>query len=254
MLKYPMIKVCFAIIIAIMLTLDMYGFTFSKFWYALATGIFILLVSFGSSFIQWQFFLASSNKSNTAKHEIALTFDDGPDEKNTIRVLDALDKYNAKATFFCIGKKLNSLPSVAQEIVRRGHSLANHSFSHASYFPILSTAKIIVELEKTNTIIETIANTNNTLFRPPFGVTNPRIARAAKQMQMEVIGWSIRSYDTTGANIKNVIDRVDNQLKPGAIVLLHDDRNTTPEILEGILRSMQQKKLRSVKVEELLKL
>jgi len=237
-----------------MLSLDMYGFSFSAYWYALPVILFLSLVAMGSFLIQWKFFIESKNNGVREGNRVSLTFDDGPHEVYTNKVLDILDKYNAKATFFCVGKKLQNQPALANEIVNRGHSIGNHSYTHQYKFPMFTTKRMIDEIEKTNSIIEIILGIKTNLFRPPFGVTNPRIVRAINHIQMEVIGWNVRSYDTVDDNIENVIKRVTKKLMAGGIVLLHDNRENISVILEGILKYMKEQKLKSVCVEDLLKL
>lgn len=254
MLKYPTVKLLFTIVIVVMLSLNMYGLSFSAYWYVLPVILFLSLVVLGSFLIQWKFFIESKNHGASKGNKISLTFDDGPHEVYTRKVLDILDKYNAKATFFCIGEKLQKSPALANEIINRGHSIGNHSYRHQYNFPMFTTKKIIDEIEKTNAVIEIVAGIKANLFRPPFGVTNPRIARAIKQFQMEVIGWNVRSYDTVDNDTEKVVKRVTKKLKAGGIVLLHDDRENIPNILEEILLYMQQQKLKSVCVEDLLKI
>ncbi|MDH5474133.1 MAG: polysaccharide deacetylase family protein [Cyclobacteriaceae bacterium] len=252
MLKYIHVKLFFAILLVIMLGLDMYGVSFSNYWYGIVVLFFLLFVATGSYFIQWNFFLESSNNGNPNSNEISLTFDDGPHETLTPKVLKLLDEFDAKATFFCIGKKVKYNQVLVNEIINKGHSVGNHSYAHQHNFPILSVNKMIDEIEKTNILIEN--NNGKRLFRPPFGITNPRIARAVKKTKMKTIGWNVRSYDTIGDRAEKVVQRVMKKMKGGAIILLHDDRDDVVQILEGILQFMKKQNLKSVKVEDLLKI
>ena len=252
MLKYPVVKLLLIISLVALLTLEMYGFNVPTYSYVVLVLLGVLIVMAGSYFIHWQFFLKSFNKGSGDSNLIALTFDDGPSEDTTLEILDILDRYEAKATFFCIGKQLNANGPVAKEIIERGHSIGNHTYLHKNNFPMMSTRQMIEEIEKTNSEIEKITGLKNRFFRPPFGVTNPRIARAVKQTQMDVIGWNIRSFDTVSKNVGKVVDRIICKLKPGSIVLLHDTHQHTPAILEKVLQHMKGMKLKSVGIETLL--
>ncbi len=168
------------------------------------------------------------------KARIQLSFDDGPHPTITPQILRILKKYNQKALFFCIGKNIEKYPETAKQIVQEGHKIGNHSYSHAYTFDFFSVKKVQKELQKTNEIIEKITGTECTVFRPPYGVTNPNIAKAVKNLNMQAVGWSIRSLDTLGdkESIKNRIKKA----KPGDIILFHDTKENTPEILEDFLR------------------
>lgn len=179
------------------------------------------------------------NNLPTGSKTIALTFDDGPSADYTPQVLALLERYKAKGTFFCIGEKIKRFPELTKTIHAKGHAIGNHSFSHRNSFPIFSTNRIVRELEQTNQWIYDTTGAECQLFRPPFGVTNPNIAKAVKQLSMCSIGWNIRSYDTSKHPDK-VIKAVIKKIKPGAIILLHDDRPHAPKILEAILLYAQE--------------
>ncbi|MCD4793433.1 MAG: polysaccharide deacetylase family protein [Bacteroidales bacterium] len=173
------------------------------------------------------------------KSKIHLTFDDGPDPNTTPKILKVLKKYNKKATFFCIGEKIEKHPEILKQIAEQGHEIGNHSYSHSYYFDFFRTSKVIKELDKTNKLIKKISGKDCIIFRPPFGVTNPNIAKAVKKLNLETIGWSIRSLDTV-KDKKTVLKRLE-KAKPGNIVLFHDTKTNTVEILEEFLRLKNKK-------------
>ena len=176
---------------------------------------------------------------------VALTFDDGPDPVHTREVLAALDKGGAKATFFVIGHKAEQHPEIVREILERGHTVGVHSFAHDRLFSLRSAKRVKDDLERAIKVLETITARTPTLFRPPIGHTNPTIARIADQLDLTMVGWSVRARDGLASTAPaDVVTRIDRGLSDGAIVLLHDaserdDRKPAgvtalPEILERI--------------------
>ena len=176
---------------------------------------------------------------------VALTFDDGPDPIHTREVLDVLDKHDAKATFFVIGHKAEKNPELVREILERGHALGVHGFAHDRLFSLRGSKRVREDLERAIRTLEIITDKTPTLFRPPIGHTNPTIARIAEQLDLTVVGWSVRARDgLAGAKPADVVSRIARGLEDGAIVLLHDapERGSRkpagvtalPEILEKI--------------------
>lgn len=166
---------------------------------------------------------------------VALTFDDGPDPASTPKVLDILREHNIKALFFVIGERAERHPDLIERIVGEGHAIGNHSYSHTGSFPMKSARAMIGEMERTDAVIENITGFTPDLFRPPFGVTNPIVGKAVRQRGYKVVGWNIRSLDTTGRSDEKVMGRIKKGLRPGAVILLHDDRERAPRLLGRIL-------------------
>lgn len=181
---------------------------------------------------------------------IALTFDDGPDN-NTSEILNLLQVYDARATFFCIGNKVAPHASNLKRMINSGHEIGCHSLKHRSFFPILFTSTIVSEIEETNRIIEEITGQKVHLFRPPFGVTNPRIVRAINITGMKLIGWSIRSYDTVSISKEKILNRVIRRIGPGKIVLLHDTSLDVLWVLEQLLKELKCDGYKFVTISEL---
>ena len=211
-----------------------------------------VIVFIGSSFIGSNYHVKAfcSNPLITEK-KIAITFDDGPNEM-TFAVLEVLKKYDAKATFFCIGKNIESHPEILKETINQGHTIGNHSYSHSPFFDFFNKNKIIAEIENTDALIETILGKKTTLFRPPYGVTNPSIRKALAVTKHKTIGWNIRSLDGVVKNRKFLLDRIIKRIKPGGIVLLHDTSIETVNVLEQLLSFLEKNNYRVVPLEELL--
>lgn len=206
----------------------------------------------GAFDIRLNYFLkALHQKKNHSKNEIALTFDDGP-HPNTGQILDLLQKYQMKATFFCIGTQIEKHPEIIQRMVNEGHVIANHTNTHTSKMGFLSREKLINEIEECNDAIEKATEKKAMLYRPPFGVTNPNVATAVEKTSMTVIGWKVRSLDTMIASEEQLLKRLLLRISAGSIVLLHDNRNVTVQTLERLLITIQKKQLTSVTVSELL--
>ncbi|WP_033960378.1 polysaccharide deacetylase family protein [Psychroserpens jangbogonensis] len=228
-------------------------FSISWFWISAPITLWLLATIIGSFSMPCNFFLTSftSNKSLTS-NKIAITFDDGPHPEFTYSILDLLDRFHTKATFFCIGKHIKSNPEVLKEISARGHSIGNHSYSHGNFIDFSSVSKWLEEIQKTDAIIKELTNDTPSLFRPPFGVTTPNIAKAIKETEHRVIGWSNRSFDTALKNKDLVLKRIIKHLSPGGIILLHDTQPNTLYILERLLLHLKQHQFEAVTVNELL--
>ena len=221
-------------------------------YFVLVGSLWFLVVFIGSSFIASNYHVKTycSNLSIREK-KIAVTFDDGPNEM-TIAILDVLKKYNAKATFFCIGKNIETHPEILGRTINDGHTIGNHSYSHAPFFDFYNKEKVIAELEKTDDLIASVLGKKTTLFRPPYGVTNPSIRKALSETKHKTIGWNIRSLDGIIKNEKFILERIIKRIKPGGIVLLHDTSIETVNVLEQLLSFLEKNNYSVVPLEELL--
>ncbi len=223
--------------------------------YVLFVVIWILITAIGSFQIRWNYHFQSLNHNyKTSEKYISLTFDDGPDPQFTPKVLSLLNIHNAKATFFLIGKNAEKYPELVQQIIKEGHTIGNHSFSHSKNFGFFPTDKIVSELMQNNKIIKEIAGKDMTMFRPPFGVTNPNIKKALRKTNHQSIGWSKRSLDTTSLSVEKILRRITVDLKKGDIILLHDSSAKTIAVLEQLLLFLQSHQLQSVPVDRLLEI
>jgi peptidoglycan-N-acetylglucosamine deacetylase len=171
-----------------------------------------------------------------------------------LEVLELLKKYNAKATFFCIGKNIEKHPEILKKIILEGHLVGNHSYSHSKFFDFYHEDKVTDELRKTDKLLEKFTSKKINFFRPPYGVTTPSIRRALKVTGHKVIGWNIRSLDGGIKNQDLILSRIKKRVSPGGIVLLHDTAPHTVLVLEQFLQFLQQNNYEVVSVEELLNL
>jgi peptidoglycan-N-acetylglucosamine deacetylase len=187
---------------------------------------------------------------------VALTFDDGPHPQHTRSVLDLLDQAGAKATFFVIGEKGQRHPEILREIVARGHLLGVHGDHHDRLLAFRSLAYVRADLARATEALTAVAGQRPRLYRPAVGQTNPRIAQAAKELGLTLVGWSVRARDGIKSDPDSVVARVVPRLRDRAIVLLHDaaerdDREpAAPAALPRILEAMRERGLRAVRVDE----
>jgi len=187
---------------------------------------------------------------------VALTFDDGPHPRHTRSVLDVLDQAGAKATFFVIGEKGERHPEILREIVARGHLLGVHGARHDRALAFRSLAQVRADLARATEALTTATGQKPRLYRPPVGQTNPRIARAAEELDLTLVGWSVRARDGIKSDPESVIRRVVPRLRDGAIVLLHDEAEhddrepAAPAALPRILEAMRERGLRAVRLDE----
>ncbi|MDN3664853.1 polysaccharide deacetylase family protein [Algibacter miyuki] len=211
-----------------------------------------IITSIGSFNITWNYHLEAFNsKKNHKEKQIAITFDDGPNSDFTPKILDLLKKHNAKATFFCIGKQIKNHPEIIKQISAAGHSIGNHTYSHAQMFDFYGKQKVIDEINKTDALISSILNKKMNLFRPPYGVTNRAITKALKQTRHHVIGWNIRSLDTVKTDEKAILDRIIKNITPGSVILLHDSKEITVRVLEQLLLFLQENDYQAITVDAL---
>lgn len=195
--------------------------------------MWIALTIYGSAVIGANWFIRSQNRLKS--RAIALTFDDGPDPAVTPAVLSVLKEKRVPATFFLIGEKAEKYPHLVRQILADGHEVGNHSYSHSYWLGFFSTGKLREDLMKCSRVLEEISGEEVRLFRPPFGVTNPRYSRALASLALVPVGWSLRSYDTVTGSSARLLARLVSGVRGGRIVLMHDTLPQTAEALPSFL-------------------
>lgn len=233
MFNFKTVSILFSCVVAALLLLEAY-FEIGIIPYLVIVLIYLAAVTTGVTNIRSGFFVKTICFANTKEKIIALTFDDGPAEY-TPAILDILKEYNVKTTFFCIGKRIESNKDIFKRIINEGHIAGNHSYYHNFRFDFWSSQKIIEDLKKTEMIIQGLISKKVKFFRPPYGITNPLIKKAAQKMNYTVVGWSLRSFDTIHNNREKLLGRLKRKLKPGSVILLHDSQKITVEILKDFL-------------------
>lgn len=249
MLNFKTVNI-FTLIILIGLIVIYFLIGISYWWFLLLGFIWLLITALGSGLIGWNYHIKALNsKPSISKNQVAITFDDGPNPEFTPKVLELLKVYKAKATFFCIGKQIEKNPELLIKIINEGHTIGNHTYSHDNLFGFFSTDKVISELNQTNKVVLEKTGLKLNLYRPAFGVTNPRIKKALKTTQLQAIGWNKRSLDTTSLSKENILKRASKNLKKGDIILLHDSNEKTLWVLEQLLLILQKQNLQAITVD-----
>src|SRR5580698_8102616 len=153
--------------------------------------------------------------------QIALTYDDGPNDPHTLRLLEVLARQGVQATFFLIGRYVEQRPEIAREIVRAGHVIGNHTFTH----PLLtfkSEAEIRQELTHCRSALRDAIGEPSNLFRPPFGGRRPAVLRVARDLGLEPVMWNVTGYDWNAPPAEVIEGKIAKQMRGGDVILLHD--------------------------------
>ncbi len=191
--------------------------------------------------------------------EVALTFDDGPCEPYTERILDVLEKHNVRATFFMIGRNVERFPEIAKKVADAGHEIGNHTYAHSSL--VLNTPRrIAMELEKGEEAIRRWTGISTRMFRPPYGANTRWILTQALRRGYIITKWSVNAGDWGKASAERIVRRTLARVGNGAIILMHDGtsfrRNNhrwqTVTALPNIVDTLKSRGYRLVTVSELL--
>ncbi|MBN6188944.1 polysaccharide deacetylase family protein [Aneurinibacillus sp. BA2021] len=192
----------------------------------------------------------------TREKVIAFTFDDGPHPVYTRKALKVLDKYQAKATFFVTGERAERFASVIKDMNKQGHEIGNHTYSHPSMRKITS-AQLEEEIEKTDEVIRSLTGEYPVFFRPPGGIQNDIVFKAAQKKNHMVVIWSKHqdTRDWSNPGVEKMVRQMIKHAKPGQIILLHDsgiNRTQTVKALDKALGLLSKEGYRFVTLSELL--
>lgn len=190
---------------------------------------------------------------------VALTFDDGPNPPYTLDLLNLLDREQVKATFFLIGRNVETYPDVAYEIARRGYLIGSHTYSHSDLLKLDNT-QVASEMDQSLQVIEQATGVRPHLLRPPHGFRDTVILEKAKERNLKVIQWSVMAEDWKKPGIDVIADRIVHNVQNGSIVLLHDgdgvihggDRSQTIAATEKIIYRLKEQGYRFVTLDEIL--
>jgi peptidoglycan/xylan/chitin deacetylase (PgdA/CDA1 family) len=155
------------------------------------------------------------------KKQLALTYDDGPNDPHTLRLLEVLAKHNVRATFFLIGRYAKQRPEIARELVRAGHIVGNHTFTH----PLLTlkdTSEVHKELTDCRAALLDAVGEHSNLFRPPFGGRRPAVLRIARELGLQPVMWNVTGYDWNAPPAATIEKKCIKQIHGGDVILLHD--------------------------------
>ena len=223
------------------------------FWHYLALiGIYITVSVTFSFFIRSGYHLKAFSRGITNEKIVSITFDDGPDIECTHRILEILNTADVKATFFCIGRKIDGNEELLRRMDKDGHLIGTHSYSHSNWFDLFSSHRMKKEFITTEEKVNQIIGKRPLLFRPPYGVINPLVKRALSGTGYHVIGFSNRAWDTVLKKEGKILSGITRSLKPGDIVLLHDTVQQNINVLKGFLDYLTQNGYQVVSLDKLL--
>jgi peptidoglycan/xylan/chitin deacetylase (PgdA/CDA1 family) len=197
---------------------------------------------------------ASYNSVQTSRPVVALTFDDGPHPEHTPKLLDILRQQGVRATFYVIGRSVETYPEIARRIVAEGHEIANHTWSHPTLTTI-GAARVDQEIRKTSEVIERVTGRRPTNMRPPYGAINDRVRQSMlRDHGLDVIMWSVDPLDWRRPGASVVAQRLVDGAHPGAILLAHDIHPGTIEAMPATISRLKAKGYGFATVSQLLAL
>jgi peptidoglycan/xylan/chitin deacetylase (PgdA/CDA1 family) len=173
---------------------------------------------------------------------LALTFDDGPNDPHTLRLLEVLAKHNVRGTFFLIGRYVDERPDIVREIAAAGHVIGNHTYTHPNLI-FASARQVRSQISECERALSAAVGEHSRLFRPPFGGRRPATLRVARSLGLQPVMWNVSGLDWKGRSADYVERRVVNQIRGGDVILLHDgghrgmgaDRAQTVIATEGLI-------------------
>jgi|SRR5208282_566929 len=192
------------------------------------------------------------------KKQIALTYDDGPNDPHTLKLLDVLAKHGVRATFFMIGRFVRQRPDIAHAVAQAGHVIGNHTFTH----PLLifeSEAQTRIQLVDCRQALQEAIGEHSSLFRPPFGGRRPATIRIARDLGLQTVMWNVTGYDWNAPPAAVIERKVTEQMRGGDVILLHDggyralgaDRAQTVGATGNLLRKYKDQGYEFLTVEEM---
>lgn len=239
--------------VAVLLGIKLSGVYPVPLWWLIIPSL--LLLPFyvrGAMNIRSGFFIQTICAAPTTENVVALSFDDGPAVEHTPLILDILEEHEVKAAFFCIGKNIEGNAHLLQRIHAEGHVIGNHTYSHDFWFDLFGSGYMGSDMEKMDTITINATGLQPRLFRPPYGVTNPNLARAIRKNNYLPVGWSIRSMDTVATDEQKLLQKIMKELHPGAVILLHDTCEITASILPQLIAGIRSKGYRLERIDKML--
>jgi peptidoglycan/xylan/chitin deacetylase (PgdA/CDA1 family) len=230
--------------------------------FALGAGVALTAVALGyqtkSPTGQWYGRTFTGLKTGT--RQLALTYDDGPNDPHTPRLLEVLARHNVRATFFLIGRYVKQRTDIARELAQAGHVVGNHTFSHPNLI-FCSTLQTRMQLQDCEKALTDAVGEHSTLFRPPFGGRRPGTLRIARALGLEPVMWSVPGWDWRGKPADYVERKVNGQIRGGDVILLHDgchevfgaDRSQTVIATDRLIARYKSEGYEFVTVPEMLK-
>ncbi len=231
--------------------LTAYFYDFSLWWLLLVVVLYLFVLMLGTVRIGMRFFLQSYTHGSRKDKMVALTFDDGPD-LHTAEVADCLSRHGVTGAFFLIGHKVVANPEVVKKLHEAGHVVGNHGYHHRWNYPLRPTREIQEEMRLTSVAIKDATGLETHFFRPPFGITNPRIAKAVRAQNLISVGWDVRSFDTVLGTSQRFSNRLKRKVRNGSIILLHDTGEGMVGFLDSFIPWLKEQGYQIVSLEILI--
>ena len=193
-------------------------------------------------------------KKENSYMKIALTFDDGPHPRYTAQILDVLDEYNIKATFFVVGVNAKYYPDALESVIKRGHEIGNHTYTHP-HVSCLNTGTLTQEVEGCESTIYGITDYKTKLFRPPEGMIDADVRTVLRNLDYKVILWDIDTRDWAHESPEKICENVVTNITSGDIILMHDyvsHNSPTVEAIKLFIPVLIEKGYKFVVVSELI--
>jgi peptidoglycan/xylan/chitin deacetylase (PgdA/CDA1 family) len=193
--------------------------------------------------------------------KLALTYDDGPNDPHTGRLLDVLATHDVAATFFVIGRYVERRPDIVANLAKHGHVVANHTYDHPP-LALCRAREVRAQLQRCERSLEEALGRRSSLFRPPFGFFRPSAIRIARELQLDPVLWSVAGHDWTGCSADKIVQRVVGGIRGGDVILLHDgghkafgtDRSATVAATGTLISRCKAEGYEFVTVEQMMAL
>lgn len=190
---------------------------------------------------------------------LALTYDDGPNDPYTWRLMEVLERHGVKATFFLLGRSVQQQPEIARALVAAGHAIGSHTWDHPNLI-FASSAETRRQLERSHQAIRDATGVAPTIFRPPFGGRRPASLRIARALGLQPVMWNVTCYDWKAKSADEIVAHAERQIRGGEVILLHDgeyhrigvDRSRSVEATDRILSRYKREGFAFVTIPEMM--
>lgn len=226
-------------------------------WIPLSITAFAIIAMVAGVTLPWlNFFGKFINRAPIQRQAVALTFDDGPNPDTTPALLDFLKSSGIRAIFFCIGNKVAKHPDLIERMLKEGHIIGNHSMLHHPATNIFRSSRLRRDIAAAQAIIQEISGATPVYFRPPMGLSNPRLFPVLRELGLQAVGWTTRAFDSSNSKPEKLAARLIRGVRPGAILLLHDNilrKDTMEQTLRLLLDNLAARGYQIERLDLLLK-